>query len=213
MTTYKVLELFFGNGSFSRACLELGFEVIGVGIEPCPLNIIDEIEYHQIDILKFDYSKLPKINIIWSSPVCATYSMGGISHKHREKCIAITDLARLHDSYVLKVLEMIKALKPQFDIMENPIGCLRKQPFMKGIPNAEVTYCQYGDFRMKPTDLFGNLPKGFRPKRCKNGDPCHVASPRGSRTGTQGMPKHLKSRIPFALCYEIAARAKGEMNQ
>lgn len=39
---------------------------------------------------------------------------------------------------------------------------------------------------------------------CKNGDPCHVSSPRGSRTGTQGL-KGAKERsvIPQKLCEHI----------
>ena len=39
---------------------------------------------------------------------------------------------------------------------------------------------------------------------CKNGDPCHVSAPRGSRTGTQGL-KGAKERsvIPQKLCEHI----------
>jgi len=67
----------------------------------------------------------------------------------------------------------------------------------------KVTYCQYGDTRMKPTDLFHNLTN-FKPKCCKNGMPCHIAAPRGSKTGTQGL-KNAKERgiVPRELCLEI----------
>lgn len=39
---------------------------------------------------------------------------------------------------------------------------------------------------------------------CKNGYPCHVSAPRGSRTGTQGL-KGAKERsvIPQKLCEHI----------
>jgi len=60
--------------------------------------------------------------------------------------------------------------------------------------------CQYGDFRMKPTDIWTNHPEpNFKPA-CKNGDPCHVAAPRGSQTGTQGIKGAVdRSRIPDKL--------------
>ena len=55
------------------------------------------------------------------------------------------------------------------------------------LPRYTVTYCQYGDNRMKPTDIWTNHPcPKFKPP-CKNGDPCHVSAPRGSQTGTQGL--------------------------
>lgn len=64
--------------------------------------------------------------------------------------------------------------------------------------------CQYGDFRMKPTDIFTNHPDpNFKPM-CKNGAPCHVAAPRGSRTGTQGLKNAIeRSRIPEDFCKHI----------
>jgi hypothetical protein len=55
--------------------------------------------------------------------------------------------------------------------------------FMEGLPKHLVTYCQYGDTRMKPTHIFTNHPDP-QFKHCNNGDPCHVAAPRGSKTGT-----------------------------
>ena len=61
---------------------------------------------------------------------------------------------------------------------------MRKMECMQDLPRYTVTYCQYGDTRMKPTDIWTNHPNPkFKPP-CKNGDKCHVAAPRGSRTGT-----------------------------
>ena len=77
--------------------------------------------------------------------------------------------------------------------------------FMQGLPRYTVTYCQYGDKRMKPTDIWTNHPfPNFKPM-CKNGSPCHVAAPRGARTGTQGLKgSALRSQIPEELCDHIA---------
>ncbi len=103
------------------------------------------------------------------------------------------------------VLALIRELKPKYWFIENPRGGMRKMTWMQGLPRYTVTYCQYGDNRMKPTDIWTNHPAPrFRPM-CKNGDPCHESAPRGSKTGTQGL-KGSKERsiIPPALCEHIA---------
>jgi hypothetical protein len=57
---------------------------------------------------------------------------------------------------------------------------------------------------MKPTDLWGNVLNWLPRPACKQGMPCHVAAPRGSRTGTQGLknPKE-RSMIPYQLGEEL----------
>ena len=79
-----------------------------------------------------------------------------------------------------------------------------KMDFMQGIPRYTVTYCQYGDTRMKPTDIWTNHPDPqFKPP-CHYGDPCHVPAPRGAKTGTQGLVSKIeKAVIPLALCEHI----------
>ena len=64
--------------------------------------------------------------------------------------------------------------------------------------------CQYGDERMKPTDIWTNHPNPKFKPMCKNGDPCHVAALRGSKTGTQGRKGSVeRSLIPQKLCEHI----------
>jgi hypothetical protein len=49
----------------------------------------------------------------------------------------------------------------------------------------------------KPTDLWGGFPPSLILKApCKNGDPCHVAAPRGSSTGIQGNGQVFGLRDP-----------------
>ena len=76
--------------------------------------------------------------------------------------------------------------------------------FMNGLPRYTITYCQYGDTRMKPTDIWTNHPNPrFKPP-CHNGDPCHVSAPRGAITGTQGLKGSMeRSRIPGEFCRHI----------
>ena len=82
---------------------------------------------------------------------------------------------------------------------------LRKLPVVADLPRRTVTYCQYGDDRQKPTDLWGEIRGGWESKPiCRPGSDCHVAAPRGSRTGTQGLKgSKTRSMIPYELGAEI----------
>lgn len=150
-----------------------------------------------------------KPDVIWASPDCTTYSIAGISH-HRKKSEngslePVSDYAKFCDEVNKHVLQLIDELNPMFWFIENPRGGMRKMDFMKYLPRYTVTYCQYGDKRMKPTDIWTNHPcPKFKPP-CKNGDPCHEAAPRGSKTGTQGLKGHIeRSKIPDRLCDHVA---------
>lgn len=96
--------------------------------------------------------------------------------------------------------------------MENPRGKMRKK--IKGIDRTTITYCSYGDKRMKPTDIWSNNIynpmfnlNGWKPRpMCwNNNKKCnHESAPRGSKTGTQGLKNNFeRSKIPKDLCKEI----------
>lgn len=147
-------------------------------------------------------------DVIWASPDCTTYSIAGISHHRKQSVIGnldpISDYAKFCDDLNVHVLNLIKELHPLFWFIENPRGGLRKMDFMRGLPRYTITYCQYGDNRMKPTDIWTNHPATRFLPPCHNGDPCHEAAPRGSRTGTQGLKDHVeRSKIPEGLCKHI----------
>lgn len=146
-----------------------------------------------------------KPDVIWASPDCTTYSIAGISHHRVQEpngnLAPVSEYAKFCDTLNRHVLKLISELQPTFWFIENPRGGMRKMDFMKGLPRYTLTYCQYGDMRMKPTDIFTNHPAPrFKPP-CHNGDPCHVAAPRGARTGTQGLKIMLndpESRMGYA---------------
>ena len=82
---------------------------------------------------------------------------------------------------------------------------LRKIVYMIGW-RKEVTYCSYGDKRMKPTDIWTNDFKWVPRTMCFNGNKnCHhEKAPRGSKTGTQGLKDSFeRSKVPRDLCLEI----------
>jgi len=88
---------------------------------------------------------------------------------------------------------------------------LRKMDYMQYMARAKITYCQYGDTRMKPTDIWSNNimslfnPNGWDPRPpCRVRGKCHESAPRGSKTGTQGLKNNYeRSKIPAELCEEI----------
>lgn len=202
----KVLELFAGTRSIGKAFEEKGHDVFSIDYNTNLPNI--DLYYDIIDLTSEDIINVfGKPDIIWASPDCTTYSIAGISHhriKKDDTLEPISDYAKKCDLVNKHVLNLIKELGPKYFFIENPRGGLRKMNFMQGLPRYTVTYCQYGDFRMKPTDIWTNHPKPEFKPCCKNGDSCHVSSPRGSRTGTQGLKNaQIKAIIPEDLCRHI----------
>ena len=204
----KVLELFAGTRSIGRAFEGHGHEVFSVEWDKSFDNIDLYADVNSIsaeDIIE----RFGHPDVIWASPDCTTYSIAAISH-HREKdmdtgnLIPVSDYAKFCDRVNQHVLCLILALSPKVWFIENPRGGMRKMDFMRGLPRYTITYCQYGDIRMKPTDIWTNHPDPrFKPP-CHNGDPCHVRAPRGAKTGTQGLKGSIeRARIPEAFCYHI----------
>lgn len=206
----KVLELFAGTRSIGKA-----FERSRGG-EHDVYSIEWDTQFENIswyqdiskvtvpDILK----RFGRPDVIWASPDCTTYSIAAISHHRKQETTGnlrpVSEYAVFCDQLNRHVLGLIRELNPIFWFIENPRGGFRKMDFVRGLPRYTVTYCQYGDKRMKPTDLFTNHPcPNFLPV-CHRGDPCHEAAPRGAKTGTQGLKGHIeRSVIPDKLCDHI----------
>lgn len=203
----KVLDLFCGTKSIANAFAARGHEVYTVDWEKgfSPTLCADIGTLTAQDIINL-CGGVP--DVIWASPDCTTYSVAAISyHRRREpngNLAAITEYAATCDRINTHVVALIRELNPRFWFIENPRGGMRKMSFIQGLPRYTVTYCQYGDTRQKPTDIWTNHPQpDFKPP-CKSGAPCHVSAPRGSRTGTQGLANKVeKARIPKLLCEHI----------
>jgi hypothetical protein len=195
----QVLELFAGSRSIGKVAEALGMEVYSSDLVP-----FDGIDY-AVSILDFDVSKVPfKPDIIWASPPCTAFSVAAIGRNWNHDKTPKTDGARFGIQLVEKTIEIIKHFNPKYFFIENPRGMLRKMPIMEEFDRKTVTYCQYGDSRMKPTDIWTNSDVWIPRKMCSNGDTCHVSAPRGSVTGTQGLKNaYERSKIPHDLCFEI----------
>lgn len=207
----KVLELFAGTRCVSKAFERRGHETFSVEWS----KDFENIDLYE-DVNNLTVDRVIKLcggvpDVIWASPDCTTYSVAAIGHHRRKNpetgnLDPISDYAKFCDKTNQHVVALISALNPKYFFIENPRGGLRKMSFMQHLPRYTVTYCQYGDNRrMKPTDIWTNHPNpNFKPP-CKNGDPCHPRTPRGSYwAGTQGLRKAaLRSQIPEQLCEHI----------
>jgi len=201
----KILELFAGSCSFSDVAKEYGHETFTVdsGLDLITLDHYSKIDL-ATDILEIDLNDIPfKPDFIWASPPCTYFSVASMGKHWNGDNTPKSKEAVIGIEIIKKTKQIIETLLPMYFVIENPRGKLRKLNLLDNIYRDTVTYCQYGDIRMKPTDLWHNLP--WKPKpMCKNGMPCHVAAPRGSQTGTQGLKnKYEKSKVPKELCKEI----------
>jgi len=202
----NILELFAGSRSFSKVAESYNHNTF------CSdRDNFDNIDY-VCDIFDFDINKLPfKPDIIWASPPCTFFSVASIGKHWNKDNTPKTEQAILGIKIVKKMLEIIEQLKPKYFIIENPRGKLRKLNLIDQSLLNTVWYCQYGDERAKPTDIWTNCKEWIPKPVCHNNNKnCHHApAPRGSQTGTQGrIGSYNRSKVPEQLCDEIIKACK-----
>lgn len=197
----NTVELFSGTSSFSKVAKSLGHNIFRVEIDPKHESELC------MDILELQRIDLPKtIDVLWASVPCTTFSVASLRYywvngkpKNAKTWHGI--------SLVLKTLDLIKEIlidNPNLVwFIENPRGMLRKQSFMPKF-KFTITYCQYGDFRQKPTDIWTNLIYWSPRPVCSPGSSCHSSAKRGSDKGTQSLSSAVaRSVIPSDLFIEI----------
>lgn len=212
-----------------------GFRSIGKEAEFQGLNVfsVDWVAYDKID-LSIDIGELKKEdipfvpNIVWASSDCTTYSIAACStHRkgnQKEGFEPISDYAikcdTINKHWIGLIKEWLKINPNLIFFIENPRGILRHMEWMKEFKRHTVWYCQYGDDRAKPTDIWTNS-KDWEPRpMCRNykydkegniiNRHCHhEGARRGAKTGTQGRKDSFnRSKIPNELCKEIIESIK-----
>lgn len=204
------VELFSGTGSFSKVMLERGHWINTYDVADHADTLVPK-SHRQCDVMDESVGYPQQPEVLWASPPCEGFSVAVIGRNwDKETGLPKTDSARRGMEILGRTLDIIVATKPRFWFIENPRGMMRKKIDAlfqaRGIRayRHTVTYCQYGDDRMKPTDIWTNWDNWQPRLPCKNGAPCHVAAPRGSKTGTQGIKgARERSRIPAEIFHEI----------
>jgi Site-specific DNA methylase len=213
----KVLDLFCGLKGWSQPFAARGHDVVSLDLDP---------RFHpdiQADILEVEFAELAArgpYEIVLASPPCEGFTVMNISKNwtgpedeppHMPKSLLAQQALRI----VRQTVNLIYYLDPQFWVIENPRAKLRKLPIMTGLERRTVTYCQYGDTNMKPTDLWGGFPPSLElHPPCNNGDPCHTSAPRGSKTpgSTQGKKGGAeRAVIPYELAHAVCLAAEHDL--
>lgn len=200
----NVLELFAGSRSIGNEAELQGHNVFSVDWQK-----FDKIDL-AIDIENLFPNHIPFIpDMVWASPDCTTYTIAAISH-HRNGTEPKSDYAKKCDNvnkHFISLIQYYLEKNPNMVFfIENPRGMLRKMSFMQEFKRYTIWYCQYGDDRAKPTDIWTNSKTWIPKPVCCNGNKnCHHESaPRGSKTGTQGKKgSYNRSKIPQQLCESI----------
>jgi len=189
----KVLDLFAGLCGWSAPFAARGHDVFSIDLDPR-----FDVSLHA-DIESLTPADLPwRPDIILASPPCEAFSVLRIGRNWYNRTSGVPNLpktptAEMGLRLVSATVRLIDDFAPAFWVMENPRAMLRKLPVVATFERRTVTYCRYGHPTMKPTDLWGGFPPSLELREmCRPMADCHIAAPRGSRTGIQSDSKSRK---------------------
>lgn len=200
----ETIELFCGTKSFSKVAKRCGLGTFTVDLEA---KFSPDLV---ADVGRLTASDLPmRPFILWASPPCQAFSVAAIGKNWNRDGTPKHPRVFEAQKLVRRTLALIRAVQPDWWFIENPRGMLRKMPFMRSLARHTISYCQYGDTRQKPTDIWTNAHWWTPRPMCSPGAPCHEAAPRGTkRAGTQGLRDATeRGRVPADLFKEIFDQA------
>ena len=192
----RVLDLFCGLKGWSQAFEDRGHEVVTVDIDKKFEPTLTA------DIMDLDWNDLATersyFDIVLASPPCNCFSVASIGrYWNNTKPYEAIDL-------IAHTVRLIIRLSPRWWILENPRGMMRR---ILGKPSITTYFASWGDFALKPTDLWGVLPevKWNRPSRWQR-------APRGSRKGTQAKTtSEERAKIPYGLSEAVCLACEKEV--
>lgn len=200
----KTIEFFCGTQSFSKVASKMGMQTFTT----------DSNKRFKPDIvcniLDFDIKSVPFVpDIAWFSPECKYFSVASMWKHWNKDYTPKTLFAQCALQIINKMLltiEKLMELNPSVLIyIENPRGMLRHTGLLDHFIRHTVTYCQYGETRMKPTDIWTNDKLWIPRPACQTTDKCHT-----TRTDDINSTA-LKAVVPEELCFEILQSARNNI--
>ena len=145
----KILELFSGTGSVSKACKIIGgYETYSVDIETKTADFYG-------DIMDFDYKQFDKneFDIIWASPPCVNYSIlqNTWIGRIRKGVIYTKEIQEQEmkqaDKLLMKTIEIIEYFNPKYWFIENPAySRMKDRSIMKQYNSFLFDYCMFSNW-------------------------------------------------------------------
>lgn len=206
----NVLDLYCGWKSWSSPAEERGHAVVTLDIHPKFKPTFTKDIMLVLNLA--DLSDRP-FDLIFASPPCEAYSVGSI-FAHWDHGMVPKDEAAIEALMITRhtffLIDLYVRQHPfTFYVIENPLGLMRNVSPRQ--PNGTTWYCQWGERRAKPTDLWTNahlFPDNSWPK-CHNGALDHDQQSRsysrrvelGQNGGTEEGLDDAESRaaVPEAL--------------
>ena len=185
MKRLYLIELFAGSHSVSKALrkfLANEFDVRVLSVDNDPKTNASVIA----NINKWDYKndlreflkrkRLKDIVCVHASPPCTIFS--------RAKTIGTRNI-QSGSRNVKRALKIIRFVKPDIWTLENPIGLLIEQPFMRKLDKYinSTSYCRFGTPFKKPTHIWSNVENLDLPM-CNKETPCQTKAQYGHHPHT-----------------------------
>jgi hypothetical protein len=219
----NVLDLFSGLEGWASVARSRGHHVVTLDLDPTfgADHVRDILTVDRLEELEVDGEPFA---IIFASPPCEAFSTGSIGRHWTggaRQYVPKSDQARLGLRIVEHTFRLIDEYRDRHPgtlyVIENPRGVMRKVAPRR--PTGTTWYCQWGERRAKPTDLWTNAllyAPGAWPS-CHNGGTDHDAQSRyywkrkalGQTGGTQGLPDPAtRALIPAQLALSFVVYAE-----
>ena len=181
----RLLELLSGTGSIGRAFRDRGWEVVSVDLDPKFEPTVC------CDIMELDETSLGHFDMVWASPVCTEYSQ---ALRKRPRNL------EAGDRLVLRALEVIRNLRPQWRALENPqTGTLHARAALLGrlLLQVRVPVPEGHEDLAQPAlaALGSHVPQRQPLRRLRGRHP-----PRGSTAGDDRRPPRMDPRSGRKVC-------------